>query len=89
MRGVIAKGIVAELHGERIDIIRWDDSPKQFLSNLLVPMRFLTVSFDEPSHQATVVLRADSELVASKTVALKSSLFRQLTGWVLQFDMES
>ena len=88
-RGAIVKGIVAELHGEHIDIVRWDDSPKEFLSNLLAPMRFLTVSFDEASHQATVVLRADSELAPSKTVALRSLLFRQLTGWVLQFDMES
>jgi N utilization substance protein A len=89
MRGAIVKGIVADLGGERVDIVLWNDSAKQFLSNLFAPMRFLKVSFDETSHQATAVLGADSELPLNKTVALRSRLFRELTGWVLQFEMES
>jgi len=89
MRGAIAKGIVRELQGEPIDIVLWNDSAERFLSNLLAPMRFLRVSFDEASHQATAVLSADSELLPSKKVALICRLFRHLTGWVLQFEMES
>ena len=89
MRGAIVKAIVTELRGEHIDIVLWNDSVKQFLSNLFAPMRFRRVSFDETSHQATAVLSADSELPPSKIVALRSRLFRHLTGWVLQFEMES
>src|SRR5437870_11379325 len=40
LRGAIVKDIVQELQGEHIDIVRWDDSVKQFLSNLFAPMRF-------------------------------------------------
>jgi N utilization substance protein A len=89
MRGAIVKAIMSELRGEHIDIVLWNDSAKQFLSNLFAPMRFQRVSFDETSHQATAVLREDSELASSKKVALRSRLFRDLTGWVLQFSMES
>jgi transcription antitermination factor NusA-like protein len=76
------------MHGEKIDIVLWSDSAQEFLFNLFAPMRFLNLSFDEASHQATAVLRADSELTSNKKVALGSLLFRQLTGWVLQFAME-
>jgi N utilization substance protein A len=89
MRGAIVKDIVRELRGEYIDIVLWNDSAKQFLANLFAPMRFIRISFDETTHQAIAVLSADSELRSSKTVALRSRLFRQLTGWVLQFEMES
>jgi N utilization substance protein A len=88
-RGAIVKDIVAHLRGERIDIVLWNDSPKQFLASLLHPMRCGRISFDEASHHATAVLCADSELASSKTVALRSRLFRDLTGWVLQFEMQS
>ena len=87
-RGVVAKEIVKELHGEFIDIVLWSDSAKRFVSNLFAPMQFLSISFDESSHQATAVLKADSALPASKTIALRTRLLRQLTGWVLQFEME-
>jgi len=88
MRGEIVKGIVNELHGEKIDVVLWSDSAEKFLFNLFAPMRFLNVSFDEASHQATAVLGMDSALASNKKVALGSLLFRQLTGWVLQFEME-
>ena len=88
MRGAIVKGIVANLGEERIDIVLWDDSPKRFVRNLFAPLQFLSVSFDETSHQAIAVLKADSALPSSQIVALKTRLLRQLTGWVLQFEIE-
>src|SRR2546430_13326 len=57
MRGAIVKGIVTELQGESIDIVLWNDSAKQFLSNLFSPMSFLSIAFDETSHRAIAVLR--------------------------------
>src|SRR5262245_61201883 len=66
LRGAVIKDIVAELHGELIDIVLWKESAKEFLSNLLAPARFRSVSFDEASHQAIAVLDADWEPVAAK-----------------------
>jgi N utilization substance protein A len=88
LRGAIIKDIVAQLHREFIDIVLWNDSPKKFLSNLFAPVRFRTISFDEASHQARAVLEVDSEPAASKNFPLKARLFRNLTGWVLQFVTE-
>jgi N utilization substance protein A len=88
MRGANVKNIVRDLGGEHVDIVRWDDSVKQFLSNLFTPMRFLSLSFDEASHLVTALLEADSPLAPSKIVALRSRLLRQLTGWTLQFEIE-
>ena len=89
IRGAVVKDIVRELQGEHIDIVLWNQSTERFLSNLFAPMQFVKISFDQTSHQATAVLGADSELLASKTVTLNSRLFQHLTGWVLQFEMES
>jgi N utilization substance protein A len=88
MRGAALKDIVKELHREHIDIVLWNDSAKRFVSNLFAPMQFLNISFDESSHQATAVLNENSLLPPSKTIELKARLLRQLTGWVLQFEME-
>jgi N utilization substance protein A len=53
-RGSRAKAIVAELGGEKMDVIRWDDSTERFLANLLAPLRVMSVSFDESTRRAKV-----------------------------------
>jgi N utilization substance protein A len=88
MRGATVKGIIAELHGESIDIVLWNDDAQKFLSNLFAPMQFANVTFDAASGYAKAVIKADSDLASSKTVALRSQLFSQLTGWHLQFEIE-
>lgn len=88
-RGAIVKEIVTELHGEYIDIVRWSNSVKEFISNLYSPMVFSNISIDKASHQATGVLRADSKLSSSRAVSLKSRLLRELTGYAMEFEMES
>jgi N utilization substance protein A len=37
VRGFHIKNIVDALGGERIDLIRWDDSPEQLITNALQP----------------------------------------------------
>jgi N utilization substance protein A len=87
--GRIVKEVAAELPGEHIDIVLWNDSVKQFLPNLFAPMLFLSVSLDDSSHQVTAVFRRDSEILPSRAVGLRSKLLTQLTGWVLEFEMET
>jgi transcription termination/antitermination protein NusA len=95
-RGAIVKEIVNELHREYIDIVRWSDSPKTFITNLLglnswSPLRrcqVSSVSLDETTHEATAVLSRDSDPPPSDRVRLQSQLLRDLTGWVLRLEME-
>ena len=86
IRGAVVKGICADLHGEFIDIVRWSDSPKTFITNLLAPIRLAGISLDEASRQATVFLRAESDM--PKKDQLKSRLVKELTGWGLQFALD-
>jgi N utilization substance protein A len=87
-RGSIMKSIVAELGGENLTVVRWDDSVKSFAKNLFAPMFFVRIDCDDASHQVTAVLRSDSQILPSRTVALHSRLLRDLTGWVINFEIE-
>ncbi len=86
-RGSRAKAIVAELGGEKMDVIRWDDSTERFLANLLAPLRVLSVSFDESSRQARVCAGRvrDSH---TTDLELRANLLMDLTGWKLQLEVK-
>jgi len=38
-RGERVKRMVSDLGGEKIDIIRWDESAERFIGNVLAPLR--------------------------------------------------
>ncbi|MBN1556978.1 MAG: transcription termination/antitermination protein NusA [Lentisphaerae bacterium] len=47
MRGIRVKNIVRELSGEKIDIIRWSDDVRTYVTNALSPAKLLKVDVDE------------------------------------------
>jgi transcription termination/antitermination protein NusA len=46
MRGIRVKNIVRELSGEKIDIIRWSEDAKTYVTNALSPAKLLKVEMD-------------------------------------------
>lgn len=60
MRGMRVKNIVRELSGEKIDIIRWSDDPKTYVTNALSPAKLLKVELD-PNVPGLIHVIADSE----------------------------
>jgi N utilization substance protein A len=60
MRGIRVKNIVRELSGEKIDIIRWSEDTKTYVTNALSPAKLskVTINPDEPN---TVQVVADAE----------------------------
>lgn len=60
MRGMRVKNIVRELSGEKIDIIRWSDDPKVYVTNALSPAKLLKVELD-PAVPNLMHVVADSE----------------------------
>ena len=86
-RGSRVKPMVAELSGEMIDIVRWEDSIERFIANLLVPMQFLRVSFEQETHVVTVILARDSKRLAPEVVALRAKLLLLLTRWNLKLEL--
>lgn len=60
MRGMRVKNIVRELSGEKIDIIRWSDDTKTYVTNALSPAKLSKVIID-PDIPNLVHVVADSE----------------------------
>lgn len=60
MRGMRVKNIVRELSGEKIDIIRWSDDVKTYVTNALSPAKLSKVTID-PDVPNLVHVVADSE----------------------------
>ena len=60
MRGMRVKNIVRELSGEKIDIIRWSDDVKTYVTNALSPAKLSKVVID-PDTPNLVHVVADSE----------------------------
>ncbi len=58
-KGSRVRMVVAELRGERIDVIPWDDDPSRFVANALSPAKVSRVLVDEDTHTATVVVPDD------------------------------
>jgi len=85
-RGDRVKQIVERLGGEYVDIVLWNESAERFIANLLAPLHFLRVSFDEATREAVVHIARDSERPLAGRLAMRSKLLLQLTGWNLKLE---
>jgi N utilization substance protein A len=55
--GQRVRNVMAELHGEKIDIVDWSDNPAQMVANALSPARVSSVTVvDEATRSARVVV---------------------------------
>jgi len=61
VRGNRIQSIVNELQGEKIDVVPWDDDPKEFIAKALSPSEVVHVEL-EPSEQTAVVAVPDRQL---------------------------
>ena len=59
MRGMRVKNIVRELSGEKIDIVRWNESIQTFIINALAPAKLKQVDVDEETQTVMVVVEPD------------------------------
>lgn len=48
--------VVDEIGGEKIDIVRWDENPAQFIENALSPAKVIGVWADEEEREAIVIV---------------------------------
>ncbi len=58
-RGSRIKGIIDELNGEKIDIVRWADSPDMLIQNALRPARIKSITLDYDRRIARLVVPDD------------------------------
>ena len=48
--------IIEELHGEKLDVVRYDKDPAVFIENALSPAKELTVAITDPKKQEAIVI---------------------------------
>src|ERR1700759_5703729 len=81
VRGSRIKNIVDELGGEKIDIVRWNESSQILISNALKPAEVAEVSLCFELGRATVVVNEDQLSLAIGKRGQKVPLAARLTGW--------
>jgi len=81
MRGARVQAVVAELQGEKIDIIQWNDDAATFIVNGLAPAEVAKVVLDEETNRIEVVVPESQLSLAIGRRGQNVRLASQLTGW--------
>lgn len=89
-KGVRVSDIVDELGGEKIDVVRYSDDPKQFIAEALSPAQVLDVEILDEEQKSCKVTVPDQQLsLAIGNKGQNARLAARLTGWKIDIRPES
>jgi N utilization substance protein A len=80
-RGARVQAVVAELGGEKIDVIPWNEDAGVFVHNALSPAQVLSVDIDEEHRIASVTVPERMLSLAIGREGQNARLAARLTGW--------
>ena len=80
-RGARVQAVVAELGGEKIDVIPWHDDASVFVANALSPAQVISVTIDEDHRIASVTVPERMLSLAIGREGQNARLAAKLTGW--------
>jgi transcription antitermination factor NusA-like protein len=80
-RGARVQAVVAELGGEKIDVIPWNDDAGVFVANALSPAQVISVDIDEEHRIANVTVPERMLSLAIGREGQNARLAARLTGW--------
>jgi len=84
------RAVVAELHGEKIDIALWSEDPRVLLSEALSPARVLSVEvLDADAHVARVTVPDYQLSLAIGREGQNARLAARLTGWKIDIRSDA
>jgi N utilization substance protein A len=89
MRGSRVQAVVAELQGEKIDIIQWSPDEPTFIVNALAPAEVTKVVLDEEDERVEVVVPDEQLSLAIGRRGQNVRLASQLTQWQIDIITES
>ncbi len=89
MRGSRVQAVVAELQGEKIDIIQWNPDEATFIVNALAPAEVSKVVMDEEDERVEVVVPDEQLSLAIGRRGQNVRLASQLTGWQIDIMTET
>lgn len=88
-RGTRVQTIIAEIGGEKIDIIQYEDDPVRFIINALSPAKVLSVQLSHEEKRASAEVKEDQLSLAIGRAGQNVRLAARLTGWRIDIIKES
>jgi transcription termination/antitermination protein NusA len=85
-RGTRIQTIIAELAGEKIDVIEWSDNHGEFIKNALAPAKTISVELIEEERVANITVAAEQLSLAIGRGGQNVRLASRLTGWKLNIQ---
>ena len=87
-KGSRVNAVVAELNGEKVDIILWSENPLEFIAKALSPAKVLSVT--QVNDKSAVAVVPDDKLsLAIGRDGQNARLAARLTGWKIDVKSES
>ena len=89
LNGSRVNAIVGELHGEKIDIVSWNDNPANFIENALSPAKVIYVIANADEKTADVVVPDYQLSLAIGKEGQNARLAAKLTGYKIDIKSET
>jgi N utilization substance protein A len=89
LRGQRVKNIVRELNNEKVDIIKWDNNIRTFITNALAPAKIKAFQIDDTTRNVQVLVSPDQLSLAIGKRGQNARLTSKLTGWHVDIEAEA
>lgn len=88
-KGMRVQTIVNELRGEKIDIVKYNEDPAQYVANALSPAKVVSTNINETEKICRVVVPDYQLSLAIGKEGQNARLAAKLTGWKIDIKSES
>ena len=90
LRGVRIQAVIAEIYGEKIDVIAYDENPLQFIANALTPATISKIIPIDTYSKSVVAIVEDNQLgIAIGNGGVNVKLAKQLCDWMIDVKTQS
>ena len=89
IKGTRIQPVINECHGEKIDVIMYNEDPAAFIINAMQPAKVAKIIVDEDTRSAAVVVNEDQQSLAIGRRGQNVRLASQLTGWSIDVMNEA
>ncbi len=89
MRGARVKDIVRELHGERVDIVKWDEDLQTYLRNIFNPVEIKKMTLNRETKRIEIIVKDDQLSIGIGKHGQNIRLASKLVGWELDIRGEN
>jgi len=88
-KGMRVQAVVNELRGEKIDIIKWNEEPTEFIASALSPAKVVSVDIFDGEKGAQVIVPDYQLSLAIGKEGQNARLAAKLTGWKIDIKSET